>query len=343
MSDSECEGLEEGVITTVQTLIQECEKFVVHSLAVERKKALEGSEQLDKTMKDACAKISQTSEEMVNKSRRALSSEMRELENRFLLRDKNFEKMLEEKDKIIEANRRELDLLKASLASKSECKCKDLFIGYVKSGAHVFGKDVLTSDTFKTMPCSEDSVGNIRINQKKESASSPQETSMTKSTVPYSESQVTPLTLADNSEPQMQPKVRMGPLFQKQERTIVQTLEEIPDCLREAVGVFYKDTPLATNEKLSCLQKAYLRYFLSICDVNRSVHDKAVMLKANGIRDGIWSRTFCPPDSKCFVIYLKQRIKNEIMQKKMQLLRSMSSTQQSRLKKMKVEHDKANL
>lgn len=354
MSDSEGEDIQEEMINTVQTLIQGCENFVVKNLEEETKKALNERNEMKKMMSEACREVNKSAEDMMEKVRKHFVHEIKDLEQRSSMNESRLQKMIADKDEIIETHTKEINALK----DRPTCQCKSMYVECIKAGSNVFGKDVLL-DILDMVPQQEDpsvSIQPIRGDEMDSAQSYQEEPRTAKKDMgaDISDDQESPMvatplfprkvettslpsSTAQTVAPSAMPEIKttlLGAKIKKEQGKIIKKLEDLPEAL---IGVkqFYRTTPMATKEKLCPLQKAYFRYFMANCDRKKSLNEKAMLLREKGIKDRIWTRTYCPPHCKDFVTYLKQRIKNEQMQLKLQSVKQMSANQEERLKEMK--------
>lgn len=113
-------------------------------------------------------------------------------------------------------------------------------------------------------------------------------------------------------------------------------IEELPEEMRNKVNQYFeKRSTQATKEKLSDLQRAYIRWFLASEEMKGiSLGASARQLLDKGVSDRIWTSTYCPAGCADFHKYLKQRIKNERAQMKISGLKRLAETQQERLNKI---------
>ena len=229
----------------------------------------------------------------------------------------------------------EIDRLK----SERVCKCKDLFDSFVTVGNMVFSGSTLMyldeTGNQQTVTSLADSVENCAVSSEPtlDTSVSTLDSSLVSST-PVMEASSN-ISISDNlSRVIVEPLLSNTSLLSKQQvNTSVHTLDELPESLRDSLRAFYgPKSPAVTNEKLTDLQRAYVKYIRSRPE-NLRLSPSVLARKClnMGISDRIWAPSFRPPGVQDFYKYLHQRMRNLQTQERVCKLHTLANTQKARL------------
>jgi hypothetical protein len=307
--------LQEKMNAGLQTMGKECEEFTARSVG-ECKKAII----------DECNEVIDVS----------LTTKYRELEEKMNAGFETMSKGISALEKTIAGKDKEIDHLHWQLRHikdiESRCKCRDLITAFINTGRIILaGQDLVFHDdpaanlTIETTTESTtDELQHTSDGESPFTVSSPRgnATSTPRHHDETMETNPSVVVLSDSYISRVIESSATNPIFT--------TLEELPYDLREGLMPFFKAKAVqATKEKLSDLQRAYVKYFLNRCDSTATPTVMAQSLYNNGILDRIWPLGFLPSGVQDFLKYLKQRIKNEQGQKR---LKTLSESQSKRLK-----------
>lgn len=303
----ESDDIESNLVETVTKMIRGCEDFVIA-----------GCTGMKREIRDQCEKAVAEMEE--------------KLKERDTQIDELFKRLNEMEDQM-KGKDEEIERLKSGRTCI--CKCKALFDGFVTVGNAVFsGSTVVYVDETANQQ-------NTNLTEGRECAMA-SEATLDQATAFPSFTSSTPIagasSICDN-----QPRVIVEPLQSDTSQfckppmyTSVQTIDELPESLRSELEEFYgQKSPTVTNEKLTDLQRAYVKYIRNKPE-NRGLNPSSMAKKClnMGISDRIWTPTFKPPGVQDFYKYLHQRMRNLQTQSRIGKLHALERTQASRLSEM---------
>ena len=302
--------VDDEVIDLVKTMTGQCEKFVVDHLDMMEKK-------IETTVCERC-------DGKVKAVRDSLGESLRE------------------KETVIEQNRQEIERLKAMvelLTQREVCKCKELFEKIMSVGQLVLANEqLLILDSNSAIPVqpavgADDAPLDEQVEQEEQGQQVAQEArdaeqaadaqgQQVAQEVREAEQAADAIRIVDDDE-------ATGGIAD----TCYLTIDEVPNDLRGRIeGYHSRRSVYAINEKLTDLQRAFLKYFLDTqLNEKSTAAEKTNACIEQGIKYRIWSPNFRPSGVTDFHSYLKQRIKNYTTRQKISSLKSEAETQQMRL------------
>ena len=328
MRDEDVNEDEDDEIETLTKMVTGCEAFVTSAVIgltneIEEKSKL-NAERFEQCLKERDAKISELTKRL-----------------------DQFEDVLSKKDEEINRLR---DVVSKKAEEINPCRCKELFNQMVTAGTMFFQGStlMLVGDSNNQSMNVSDTVLTETTTSVSELQSVSEPTSA-ESMVPDQDLITTSTPIPDfNVVSDSQPRVLVEPvnLLAAYSKSIsctqtAETLADLPGALRTDVEKFFKPkTPEMTNDLLTDLQRAYVKYFIEKPE-NRALSPSALAKTciSKGISDSIWTAKFSPPGVSDFYKYLHQRIRNirsgnQARSGRSSRLRKLQKSQASRLEEM---------